>query len=49
MTTKSCTKNNWKKQIRDQIENKINEENDKKKRVMKQIRTKIWKKNELKF
>jgi len=34
--------------MRDQIENKINEENDRK-RVMKKITTKIWKKNELKF
>jgi hypothetical protein len=30
MRTKSCTKNNWKKVIRDKIENKINEEKEKK-------------------
>jgi hypothetical protein len=31
MRTKSYTKNNWKKLIRDKIENKINEEKEKKK------------------
>jgi hypothetical protein len=47
MRTKSCTKNNWKKVIRDKIENKINEEKEKK-WVMKKWGPK-FEKNELKL